>query len=428
MTYEEALAYLHSLSQFGFKPGLESTRRLAALAGNPQDSLRFIHVAGTNGKGSVCAMLDAIHRAAGRRTGLYTSPHLVRFGERIRVDGVPIPDGALARLVERVRDLARTAQPPIEPTFFEFTTVIALLWFLECQVEIVLWETGLGGRLDATNIVTPLAAVVTQIGWDHMAVLGNSIAAIAAEKAGIFKPGVPALTSATDPDAVAILEYKAREVGAPFLHVDALAVNRFQLPLALLGEHQRTNAALAAATVRMLRFILPVSDDEMARGFATVEWPGRLQILRQGQRTFLLDGAHNRDGLESLKAALQGHFKGRPPTLILGMLADKPWRDMARELTPLVARVITTPVSSSRTVSANDLKEACLAAGVPRPIRTTQSVGEALRACVADPFVLVTGSLYLVGEALEILGETRAATGERALNEWTAPTPRVPSG
>lgn len=431
MTYAEALTYLLSLQQFGFKPGLESTRRLASLVGNPHETLRFIHVAGTNGKGSVCAMLDAIHRTAGRRVGLYTSPHLIRFNERIRVDGTPIPDEALARLTAQLRAAVESASPKLEPTFFEFTTVLALLWFAESKVDLVAWETGLGGRYDATNIVTPLASIVTQIGLDHMAVLGPSIGAIAAEKAGIFKPDVPALTSATDPDALAILEFKARETGCPFIPVGPLAVEQFRYDLPLLGEHQRTNAALAAAAIRVLRFLLPVSDEQMARGFASVRWPGRLQVLQRGKQTLLLDGAHNRDGIASLRAALERHFPNRAPVLVLGMLADKEWSEMARALAPLASRILTTRVSSTRTVSPDDLKAACLASAVTRPIRVTQSVAEALRGCAADPFVVVTGSLYLIGEALEVLGEGAGTVSERHLNEWSPPTsaqPKVPSG
>ena len=430
MTYAEALTYLLSLQQFGFKPGLESTRHLASLVGNPHETLRFIHVAGTNGKGSVCAMLDAIHRTAGRRVGLYTSPHLIRFNERIRVDGTPIPDEALARLTAQLRAAVESASPKLEPTFFEFTTVLALLWFAESKVDLIAWETGLGGRYDATNIVTPLASIVTQIGLDHMAVLGPTIGAIAAEKAGIFKPDVPALTSATDPDALAILEFKARETGCPFIPVGHLAVEQFRYDLPLLGEHQRTNAALAAAAIRVLRFLLPVSDEQMARGFASVRWPGRLQVLQRGKQTLLLDGAHNRDGITSLRAALERHFPNRAPVLVLGMLADKEWSDMARALAPLASRILTTRVSSARTISPDDLKAACLASGVTRPIRVTQSIAEALRGCSADPFVVVTGSLYLIGEALEVLGEGAGTVSERHLNEWSPPTsaqPKVPS-
>jgi dihydrofolate synthase / folylpolyglutamate synthase len=418
VTYDESLSYLHSLQQFGFKPGLASTRELAARVGNPHERLAFIHVAGTNGKGSVCAMLDAIHRIAGRKVGLYTSPHLVRFGERIQVNGIPIPDDALARLTTRLRTAVESSSPALQPTFFEFTTILALLWFEECAVELVVWETGLGGRLDATNIVTPLASVITQIGLDHMAVLGPTVADIAAEKAGILKPGVPALSSASDPDALAIIEFKARELACPFVHVGANALAQFQFPLSLLGEHQRTNAALAAATVRTLRFLLPVTDEQMAEGFARVRWPGRLQVVQRGDRTLLLDGAHNRDGIASLRSALERHFPNRPPVLILGMLGDKQWPEMARMLAPLAARIVTTPVSSPRSVSPADLKEACRNAGVTRPIRVTQSLTEALKGTAHDPFVLITGSLYLIGEALELLGEQPAGTLDRRLNDW----------
>jgi dihydrofolate synthase/folylpolyglutamate synthase len=423
VTYTEALAYLHSLRQFGFQPGLDTTRRLAALAGNPEATLRFLHVAGTNGKGSVCAMLESIHRAAGRRTGLYTSPHLVRFGERIQVNRQPIPDADLARWTGWLRERVATATPPLEPTFFEFTTVLALCWFREQAVELVIWETGLGGRWDATNIVTPLAAVVTNVGWDHMHVLGKTLAAIASEKGGIFKPGIPALTAAQDPDALAVLEFKAREVDAPFLTVGPAAVAQLRCPLPLLGEHQRWNAALAAAVIRTLRVLLPVTDEQLNRGLETVSWPGRLQVLPRGSQTFLLDGAHNREGVTALRAALETHFPGRRPTLLIGMLADKEWRAMARELVPLAARVVTVPVASERTVSSADLRSACQTSGVTRPVKAASDVQEALRWVAADPFVLVTGSLYLIGEVLEHLGDPVAGGpagegGERALNEW----------
>ncbi len=418
MTFADALAYLHSLRQFGFKPGLDVPRRLAALAGNPQASLRFLHVAGTNGKGSVCAMLESVHRAAGRRTGLYTSPHLVRFGERIQVDRRPIPDADLARLVGWLHARVATAVPVLEPTFFEFTTVLALLWFAEQRVDVVLWETGLGGRWDATNIVDPLASVVTDIGRDHMQVLGNDLASIAAEKAGIFKPGVPALTATRDPEALGVLGFKARELDVPFVVVGEAAVAQFRFALPLLGAHQRRNAALAAAVVRTLRAVLPVTDEQLERGLATVSWPGRLQVVRRGTRTLLLDGAHNRDGIRALREALATEFPGQRPTLVIGMLADKEWKAMAAELAPLAGRIVTVPVSSARTVPAEELRLACLAGGIARPARAVGSVAEALRAVAADPFVLATGSLYLVGELLERLEETPAGTDERALNEW----------
>ena len=255
MTYDEALTYLHSLRMFGFQPGLETTRRLATLAGNPQALLRFIHVAGTNGKGSTCALLESVYRAAGHRVGLYTSPHLVRFGERIQINRVPIGDADLARHVAELKALSAG----MEPTFFEFTTVLALRYFAEQQVDLVIWETGLGGRLDATNIVTPLASVITNIAFDHQRVLGNTLAAIASEKSGIIKPGVPVLTATDDAEARAIIEYKARELDAPFIPLGASELANFRFEIPLLGEHQRANAAPAAGSGKLTR--------------STVTWP-----------------------------------------------------------------------------------------------------------------------------------------------------------
>jgi dihydrofolate synthase/folylpolyglutamate synthase len=417
VTYDEALTYLHSLRMFGFQPGLETTRRLAALAGDPQARLRFIHVAGTNGKGSTCALLESVYRAAGRRLGLYTSPHLVRFGERIQINRVPIADADLARHVAELKALSAG----LEPTFFEFTTVLALRYFAEQQVDLVIWETGLGGRLDATNIVTPLASVITNIAFDHQRVLGNTLAAIASEKAGIIKPGVPVLTAADDPEARAIIEFKARELEAPFLALGPSDLANFRFEIPLLGGHQRTNAALAAATVRLLRFVLPVSDEQLRAGLAGVHWPGRLQLVKRGTQTLLLDGAHNPAGIAALQAALAEHFPGRRPTLVLGMLADKDWRAMVAALVPLAARVVTAPVASERTVGAEELRAACVATGAGRPVRAAASVAEALKLVAPDPLVLVTGSLYFLGEAMERLGLATAHGDERTLNEWSPP-------
>lgn len=421
MTYAEALAYLHSLRQFGFQPGLETTRRLAAAVGNPQNHLRFIHVAGTNGKGSTCAFLESIYRASGLRTGLYTSPHLVRFGERIQVDRQAIPDPDLARLVSTLRERAPAG---LEPTFFEFTTILALLWFEEQKVDLVVWETGLGGRLDATNLVTPLASVITQIGLDHQQVLGGTLGEIAAEKAGIVKPGVPVVTAVDHPDAQAVIEYRARELDCHCVSVGASAVSRMILPISLLGPHQRTNAALAAATVRLLRALLPVQDEHLARGLATTVWAGRMQVVHRGTQTWLLDGAHNREGVAAFRKALMTEFAGRHPVLLTGMLRDKPWREMLLELAPLATRLVVAPVASARAVSPEELRDALREGGSPRAVRVCGTVAEALRAVSAEPFVAVTGSLYFIGEVMERLGIEPGAPGdERGLNEWGGGAP-----
>ena len=433
MTPVEALAYLHQLSQFGFQPGLDSTRRLAAAVGNPQERLRFIHVAGTNGKGSTCAFLESMYRAAGFRTGLYTSPHLVRFGERIQVGRCPLPDETLARLVSELR---QRMPADLTPTFFEFTTVVALMAFAEAAVDLVLWETGLGGRLDATNIVTPLASVITAIGLDHMQVLGGTVGQIAAEKAGIIKPGIPIVTSVDRADALAVIQYRARELDAHCVVVDAAAVGRMTLPVALIGPHQRVNATLAVVTVRLLRAFLPVSDEHLAHGLANTHWAGRMQIFQRGEQTWLLDGAHNADGVSAFRRALSDHFPQRHPVMVVGMLRDKAWQEMATHLAPAASRLVVAPVSSPRTVQPEELRQALQEAHCGRAVRTCASVEEALRAVAREPFVAVTGSLYFIGEVLERLeaihsDESKkpddpmttkgAGTHQRQLNEWAPP-------
>ena len=430
VTVAAALAYLQSLQQFGFKPGLETTHRLAALVGAPQERLSFIHVAGTNGKGSVCALLESVYRASGRRVGLYTSPHLVRFGERIQINRQSLPDRELAQLTAALKEIVEQEneqhpERPLIPTFFEFTTLLALQWFAEQGVDLVIWETGLGGRWDATNIVAPVASVITNIALDHQRVLGNTTAAIAAEKAGIIKAGTPILTATDDPDARAVIEGRARELGAPLLWIGPTEVANFRLPLGLLGGHQRVNGALAAATVQCLQASFPVSGEDLAAGFANVRWAGRLQRLERGQQTLLLDGAHNPAGVAALKVALAQHFPGRQPTLLIGMLADKDWAAMVATLAPLAGRIVTCPVASPRTVSAEDLRAACLATGLARPVQTVASAAEGLKACADDAFVVVTGSLYFIGEVLELLNTNSPPAAsdpvQRRLNEWTPP-------
>ncbi len=210
MTYAEAIQFLYGLRLFGAKFGLENTFKLAALAGNPQNQLRFIHVAGTNGKGSTCAMLESIYRAAGLRVGLFTSPHLVSFRERIQVNRQLISENEVVRLVEELQPLLKQFPADHHPTFFEVVTVMALKFFAEQKCDLVIWETGLGGRLDATNIVTPLASVITNIAFDHQQWLGDTLGKIAAEKAGIIKPGVPVITATDEPEALAVIKKMAR--------------------------------------------------------------------------------------------------------------------------------------------------------------------------------------------------------------------------
>jgi dihydrofolate synthase/folylpolyglutamate synthase len=438
MTYPQAIQFLYGLRLFGAKFGLENTFKLAALAGHPQDRLRFIHVAGTNGKGSTCAMLESIYRAAGLRVGLFTSPHLVSFRERIQVNHRLISENDVTRLVGELQPRLEQFPAGHHPTFFEVVTVMALKYFAEQKCDLVIWETGLGGRLDATNIVTPLASVITNIALDHEQWLGDTREQIAAEKAGIIKPGVLVLTATDAPEALAVIERIAREKNAPLVTV-AADVNPPPTSLALLGHHQKINAALALATVKILQPKIPVGSEAIRTGLATVDWPGRLQLIQRpnGQK-ILLDGAHNAAGAETLRAALRarapvsdpasfkavsqsGGRESSAPVFIFGALADKKWPEICAILAPAAARVFTVPVASERTADARDLAAAFRAANPGLEAQAAANLAEALTACKDEPFIVITGSLYLVGEALERLGFSPANDGERGLNEWTAP-------
>ena len=453
MTYAEAIQFLYDLRLFGAKFGLENTFKLAVLAGNPQDRLRFIHAAGTNGKGSTCAMLEGIYRAAGLRVGLFTSPHLVSFRERIQVNRQLISEAEVVRLTEELRRLSsvsrlQTASEPAEagttnlmhpdrqdacPTFFEFITVMALKFFAEQKCDLVIWETGLGGRLDATNIVTPLASVITNIALDHQQWLGDTLKKIAAEKAGIIKPGVPVITAADEPEALAVIEKTARGKNAPLIKVaqaSRLHAAAGTAALPLPGDHQRLNAALTLAVVEALQSKIPVSDPAIRTGLETVNWPGRMQLVtRPSGQKILLDGAHNVAGAKVLRKALEKYFGRTRRILVLGVLQDKDWRHICETLAPLAARILTVPVSSERAADARELAAACRAVNSTAEIVACDSLREALGKIVSDDFVVVTGSLYLVGEALESFGLSPATSDERALNEWGAcPQPLYTTG
>ncbi len=423
MTYPEAIQFLYSLRTFGTKLGLSNTLKLASLAGDPQKQLRFIHVAGTNGKGSTCAMLESIYREAGQRVGLFTSPHLVAFGERIQVNRQLISKEDIIRLIVRLQDLLDQFPPDEHPTFFEVVTVMALLYFREQKCDLVIWETGLGGRLDATNIVTPLASVITNIQFDHEKWLGQTLASIAFEKAGIIKRGIPVITATEEPQALDVIVDTARVNEAPLVKVSPADLERpplNDLELPLLGEHQKMNAAVAIATVRALISQIGITEETIRSGLSKVQWAGRLQLVRgpSGQQ-ILVDGAHNVAGAQALRVALDEYFSGARPTLVFGILADKNWKGFCDVLAPSARRILLAPVSSERTASPRDLEEACRVANPAAEIIICASLAEALQRALTNDFLLVTGSLYLVGEALELLaGPPRQAPTERALNEW----------
>lgn len=453
MTYSAAIEFLYHLRWFGAKFGLTNTFKLAALAGNPQEKLRFIHVAGTNGKGSTCAMLESIYRSAGLRVGLFTSPHLVAFSERIQVNRQAMPEREVVRLVRDMQSLLEdgwgknataggtasshlNGSPDIElphlgpdqhPTFFEVVTVMALQYFCAQKCDLVIWETGLGGRLDATNIVTPIASVITNIQFDHQNYLGETLASIAAEKAGIIKPHIPVITGAVFPEALHVINETARKQIAPLTIVqpaDTLKPPLDSLTLPLLGEHQKMNAAVGLATVRALGSVLPVEESAIRAGLARVHWPGRLQLVKRSPaQQVLLDGAHNVGGAEMLAAALREYFPKLQTSLVLGILRDKDWPRMCEMLAPLASRIVLVPVHSERSAEPHGLAEICGRANPKAGVFECPSLAAALELTEHDSFVIIAGSLYLVGEAMELLHLSPAQkSDERGLNEWTMPT------
>ena len=378
---------------------LGRTRRLMAALGNPQDAFPAIHIAGTNGKGSVAAFLASILRSAGYRTGLYTSPHLARVNERFQIDGRMISDRELARLVRRVRAAAGT----LRPTEFEFLTAVAFAWFRERRVEAAVIETGLGGRLDATNVIRrPLLTVITNVGRDHTDWLGSSIPSIAREKAGIIKPGVPVVTGATGA-ALSVVRQTARRRGAPLVRIGSREERllRRRLPrLPLRGAHQRRNAAIAFSAAELLaKRGGSVEKLAIIRGLRTASWPGRLErfIVRGpfGRRTVWLDGAHNPPGAAALAAFLRASGL-RGLSVLFGVLKDKDAAAMIDSLVPFVWDAVVVPLDTPR--SADPVAIAGLPAwrGRARPARTLRA-GWRRVLRTRSRVVLVTGSLYLVG-------------------------------
>lgn len=457
MTYRQALVYLGRVRLFGSKLGLENIRELTERLGRPQDGLRFIHIAGTNGKGSVAAMLDACLRAGfsqGRfpptpsdegsqsertaaRVGMFTSPHLVRFNERIRVNGEPIPDEAVvagvAALLPHVEAMGGSAKAA-GPTYFEIVTALALWHFQREGVEWVVWETGLGGRLDATNIVEPEACVITPIARDHAKWLGETIPQIAAEKAGILKPKVPAVTWQPSAQALAVLRERAEGLEVPLGIVDQDIMFRstgigegptqkgviagMPCRLGLLGPHQMGNAACVVGILKALRERreLKLEDRAITQGLDQARWPGRFDVI-QNDPPFVLDGAHNVAAIRMLVATWRAVFGGQKAHLVCGLLSDKDTVAMLEELLPLAESATFVGLQSERSADPQELVD--LAAGVPSSTSgTLAGAWPAVEAIAPTKPVLLTGSLYMVGEALARL-EGRAH--ELALNEYLVP-------
>jgi dihydrofolate synthase/folylpolyglutamate synthase len=420
----ERLLGLARWERAGMRLGLERIEALLTALDRPEAALRIVHVGGTNGKGSVAALSAAILQAAGLRTGLYTSPHLLDVTERIRIDGLPVPKETLARHAARI-------EPALEAgaaTFFEAMTAVALAAFHEVRVDVAVLEVGLGGRWDATNVGVPLVSVVTRIDYDHQEFLGRRLEDIAGEKAGIIRGGV-ALSAAQAPEAMAVVEARCRAVRVPLLvegrelEVQALesdlAGHRLRLRgpgwayddvrLALPGLFQSGNAVLAVGAVRAFAAAsgLAVPEAAVRAGSAAVRWPGRFQIVpgAPGRPTLVLDGAHNPAGATALAASLRHYFGGRRLGLVLGVSADKDHAGILKALAPLAARIYLAPADHPRATPPPELLAQL--PPVDAEVRLAQSPGEALEQALRAPgidVVCVAGSLFLVADALRWLG------------------------
>lgn len=414
MTIEQAMEFISGVSWLGSKPGLERVRLLLSLLGDPQDTLRFVHVAGTNGKGSTAAMLASILRAAGYRTGLYISPFIERFNERMQVNGVPITDIELAAVCDRLQPCV--AAMADSPTEFELVTAAAFQWFADRQCDVVVLEVGLGGRLDATNVIrAPECAVIANIGLDHTAVLGDTVAQIAFEKAGIIKPGTHAVTYQQAPEAAAVLRGVCRERGVPLTEADFAAIEPLtdsvdgqtfryrggaELALPLLGAHQRKNAAVVLETVGALRTAgWRIPDDAVCAGLRTVSWPARFELLQRSP-WFVLDGGHNPQCAETVAANLEQYFPQKRKILLVGLLADKDYTAMTDVLAPQAAAFVAVTPESERALPADALAAHLRRYGKPVTVcaTVTDGVETALAMAGADDVVCATGSLYMAGE------------------------------
>ncbi|OPY79610.1 MAG: Folylpolyglutamate synthase [Syntrophorhabdus sp. PtaU1.Bin153] len=416
--YPDALAYLYGLEKFGIVFGLENVQRILEILGNPQKHVKAVHIGGTNGKGSVASMLASILSEAGYRVGKYTSPHLVLFTERITVDKKEITEAEVAELTAEIRETIQREDPKRAFTFFDFTTALAYEYFRRQETDIAIVEVGLGGRLDSTNVIDPLVSIITNVGFDHMDYLGNTIAEIAREKAGIIKGGVPVVTGACD-GAREIIEEIARGCKSPVYALgtdfgfkrQTAQVMSYTGPsmglenvfVNLKGDHQLVNGTLALCAAELLKACgFPVEEGSIRKGLSRVKWPGRLEIVRE-RPTILLDGAHNMDGVQALVRFLEARFPEKRTILIFGAMKDKEYGKILDLLRPRADVIVLTRPANERGLLPEVMRECAGEAVVTEDVRSALSRA---RDVAGDrDLILVTGSLYLVGEARAIIDE-----------------------
>jgi dihydrofolate synthase/folylpolyglutamate synthase len=442
MNYEEAVQYIHNTVKFGSKLGLTNITELLKRLGDPHKKFPSVHVAGTNGKGSVTSMTTSILHQAGYKVGMFISPYLERFTERIQVNFQEIPGEELALLVEQVKVQvdAMVRDGHNHPTEFEIVTTLGFLWFAKQKVDIAVVEVGLGGRLDSTNVINPLVSVITSISFDHTRVLGNTLSDIAFEKGGIIKPGVPVVSYPQQAEAEKVIKRLAAERGCSYYGISpdqireidtALSVQHFDftfqgrtwksLAVHLPGKHQQLNAACAITAIQVLKEKgFNITDEILYAGLNQARWPGRLEVMGENP-IIMLDGAHNPSGAQALVDAIRLYFHDKQIYLILGVLHDKDVSGVTNILCSIADRVIVTKPDSHRATSPEEL--ATVVARHHSNVTISQSVSEAINLATEwvkadedkkdgncnetiDKVIIISGSLYLVGEARTILRNT----------------------
>ena len=421
MTFEEAILFIHEKVWQGSKPGLSRTSELLSKMGQPQRRLRFIHIAGTNGKGSTSAMLASILENAGLKTGLYTSPFISGFSERMRVNSRPISEDELASITEFCAPFAMEMED--RPTEFELVTAIAMEFFARNRCDVVVLETGMGGRLDSTNvIVQPVCSVITNIGLDHMRELGDTVEKIAAEKAGIIKKGCPTVVYELDDNILAVISARCAELSSPLTAADFKAISQISdsrhgqvfsykeyenLKLPLIGAHQTKNAAVALETVEVLRVQgLNISGDAVRKGLSKTEWPARFEILSENP-FFIVDGGHNPQGAETVVDNLKRYFPNMKTVLLFGVLADKDYMGLAEILNSVADEFVTVAPQSPRALPAQELAKAL--EGFGKSVTACGDIESGIKTAIAlageNGVVCSVGSLYTAGPVRAYFGK-----------------------
>ncbi|MEL7564716.1 MAG: folylpolyglutamate synthase/dihydrofolate synthase family protein [Dehalobacterium sp.] len=425
MDYHESMDYLKGLTTFGINLGLDRIKNLLFRLGNPEKNLVCVHVGGTNGKGSTCAMLSSILSRSGMKVGLFTSPHLHSYTERIRINGKDIAEEEIGKLITQMRvHLDQMIREKIEhPTEFEVSTALALLYFAEQKVDIAIMEVGLGGEIDSTNVILPRLSIITNVGMDHMDYLGPTLEDIARVKSGIIKTGRDVITATDDPEALKIIREKAKKEQAdiweyhkeilaePISHTDAEQLFNCRvkdtlfshLKISLRGQHQIINASLAVAAAVKLE----VSESAIREGLERTEWPCRLETVRE-RPLVVIDAAHNHHGIKVLVHALKEYWPDRKKVLLLGMLADKEREKVAAEIAPLAERIVVTKPNSPRAGEWQQVAEFVrpYVRDVMIEENISRAVDKALRLTKEGEMLLITGSIYMVSEARKYLADS----------------------